>query len=367
MSFSRLRRGSSLPIRSGADSPSSHLEPFRRTPSLLSVDPSTPEIYSVTKEERAGLHDTNRQSREGGGKLTKAGIYRARQVNIPPPREKSKQPHFSSSPLTASGRPSPLPTIHSQAILPTYDLNDLQQASPQSSANSLTAQASPLLPPPALSLPPRSDSRAPSIEQLQIAASHRVDSGFQYEYENDLDKFNKFFGIGDSPDSDAGTTGAYHHYDAGDGSSIDKELVRNDSPMELLMGVVANDDTPRTHHIDEEDLDKTSEKMVADQVKPRVLVSEREQDLADRIQTLPNITSKLYQAFPPSSIPMQVHHTHGFNGLAGVKTAGKMRAARAAAQQDERGFARGTASSAAKSSAPPDIPRVVSTVRPTKM
>lgn len=359
-SFSRVRRTSGLPVRSGAASPLSRMTPtpFRRSSKRFSNTPSTPDSYNVTDEELSGLHNVNRLSRDGRAQRHTAGYYRARVVDIPPSRKKTHQEQFSSSPPSASMHTSPLPTIHSQAVLPTLDFGDLHPGSPRSESNSITTTTTTTPPAsPPLSLPPRSDSRAPLMGLFRDNTSHDGDDSSQYGYEPAFEDFTAAINI-------AGFGG---HSEVGNGSPTSKGLVRNDSPMESTTSLAVEGATSDTGSISGQETEMFPEQKPADLAQ---FASQREQELTDHMEPLPFITTDLPRPIFPPQVPQDVPRLPGFGGLAGVNTPGKMRAAaaaREAMQKGEPNFARRTASSTAKSSAPPDIPRVVCASRPTTL
>lgn len=339
-SFSRIRRISGIPTRAGAASPLA-----RRNSSRLARTPSNSDSYSVTDEEFSGLRNVNRRSRDGRHRRAEGHYHRARVVDIRKPKNKADKTLSPTSPPSASIHTSPLTTIHSQAALPTYDLDALQ------------AKSTPSTPPNQAQhrLPPRSDSRTPWTRSSKDAASDDDDDGIS-SYSG-RHEFRDFSGVVNIPIVDDQATSekclAKHH------SPVDPLLVfRNDSPMQPVRRFAGDDAARSIKDADEDDEEPATptygpplDQEIADRIEPAPLPA---QVPRPQILLLPGFDDRCYA---------------GVTGLAGVQTAGKLRAARDAREamqkqsaqsgQSEPNFARTTASSAAKSSAPPDIPRAV--------
>ncbi|CZT17582.1 uncharacterized protein RCC_03416 [Ramularia collo-cygni] len=306
VSPSRIGRPAGLRPRSGGASS------FRRTSSLLSSAPDTPDSYIVTDEESAGLRSVNRVARE------------AREVRVA---------NFSSSPPAASIPSSPLPTTPSYAALGAFDFDGFQPVTPQTAANSDSSVTPPFTS--SLHLPPRSDSHALGIDLNQIATTINGDGASQYGDGHEFENFSGKVNVGDFDDAD---TEADVHSEVAHHSPKGRRLKRHDSPMGSIMRPATEDHAFSRHHAAEE-------------------------TIADRMESL-----TFFPVAVPHPIAAPQPHFGGPThdptaGLAGVRTPGKMRAAAAAAARaavppSEPGFARRTASSAAKSSAPPDIPRM---------
>lgn len=331
--------------------------PFSRTSSLLSSAPSTPDAYRASEEEPARLQRADRWSREDG--LRSPQFYRAKIIDILPPRKRVNKDQLDSSPPSTSTHTVPLTTIHSQAALPTFDFDDLQPHSPLPTMNSTEVTTPPSTKQPLL--PPRSDSRVPWVESTPDGAAFHHDNSSEVGGGHEFDHFS---GVVEQRDFNDAITDFDDSFEENDDTSMHRGLRRFDSPMQFSPGSDSDHAIQGPINSGEEAREVFSkQKQVADVQKSSVSVPQTQEhtDCAETMpyaaRYLPRLASQAPKPQPTAGFP----HT---GGLAGVSTPGKMRAARAALQHREPpSFARTTASVTAKisTSVPPDIPRVVRT------